>query len=101
MEAYQEAISNNDPAAIDSWYNYLNELAVLIYNIYCIFGWKIIIGGIVSPLIENDMDYLMDRIYDINVFKKVAIPDIILSRYGEFGPAVGAAMLPIDRFLDM
>lgn len=101
LAAFQQAVRNQEPQALKSWYLYLDDLSVLLYNIYCIFGWKIIIGGTVSPLLGEYLDYVMDKIYEFNVFRKVSIPDIRISSLGEYGSAVGAAMLPIDRFMDL
>ncbi len=95
-----ERIDNGNSECRLIWENYLGELAQLVHNLYCLFGWKIVLGGSISPYIKEYLPELEKIVREYYPF--VQLPDQILfvSSLGEYGSAVGAAMLPVDKFLE-
>jgi predicted NBD/HSP70 family sugar kinase len=79
---------------------YLDELAKFLHNMFCVFGWKIILGGNVSPYITEYLPLLENKIRELCAFENVPIEILSVSHLGEYGSAVGAAMLLVDKFLE-
>ena len=100
LEELSKKVKNGDQKCTSVWSNYINELAKLIHNIYCMFGWNIVLGGSVSPYITDDLPLLEQKVRDYYPF--VEFPDKILSvsALGEYGSAVGAALLSINNFFE-
>lgn len=94
-----DKIDKKDKEYVPYWEEYLDILSVLIHNLYCISGWKIVIGGSMSPYIEKYKEEVFQRLYELSDYQDLTIPTIRVSDLGEFCAAVGAALLPIDEFL--
>lgn len=83
------------------WEEYLEELEIFFYNLHCIFGWEIVVGGLMSPYIEQYKDDLVRRIEAEGSFAREDKIELSTSSLGESGAVVGAALLPIDEFLEI
>lgn len=82
------------------WEEYLDTLSIMFYNLHCIFGWKIVIGGSMSPYLAGSKEKLEYQISRMNDLEEEDASYIHISDLGAYGAAVGAAMLPIDEFLE-
>lgn len=100
LKEFSEKIKANDSKCVSIWNDYLNELAKLIHNIYCIFGWDIVLGGSVSPYIVRELPRLEEKVRGYYPFEEFPEQMLCVSPMGEYGSAAGAALLSINRFLD-
>lgn len=100
MEGFFRKIEDGDEEAKALWENYLDELGIFLYNLHCIFGWEIVVGGLMSPYIEQYKEALARRIRAEGCFAREEIISVTTSELGENGAAVGAALLPIDEFME-
>ncbi len=100
LEAVFSGIESGRESCADAWENYLDVLSQVIYNLRRIFGYEIVIGGAVSPYLESSQDALYGKIKALEEFEGLETPYFSISDLGEYGAAIGAAMLPINRFLD-
>ena len=82
------------------WEAYLNELSIFLHALRCIFGWDIVLGGSLSPYLEKYRDLLEARMEAYNTFAEQSQSRLLFSRLGGRGAAVGAALLPIDAFME-
>lgn len=100
LKELSQRVKSGDSKCVLVWTNYINELAKLIHNIYCLFGWNIVLGGSVSPYIIDDLPLLEKKVRDSYPF--VEFPDKMLSvsALGEYGSAFGAALLSINNFFE-
>lgn len=95
-----EKIENDDVTCKGVWEKYLAELSILAYNMLCIFGWRIVLGGSISPYIKKYLPVVEDKIREFYPFEHFPEKLLSVSSLGEYGSAVGAAMLPVDKFLE-
>lgn len=100
IQAFFERIDQGDEGCAALWKTYLEGLAVFFHNLYCIFGWKIVAGGRMSPYLEPYKDALNQRLRDMDDYCQTTDTYLEISSLGEYGAAVGAAMLPVDEFLE-
>lgn len=93
-------VKEKDPVCTPIWHTYLEQLTLFAHDIFCLFGWPIVLGGSVSPYIGDDLAFLEEKVHEYYAFEE--IPDKILSvsSLGEYGSAVGAALVSINRFFD-
>lgn len=82
------------------WEEYLDILSVFLHNLYSIFGWKIVIGGSMSPYLEEYRSEIEKRFKDLTDYDEQPVSYFKISDLGKFGAAVGAALHPIDEFLE-
>ncbi len=101
MEEFFWKIEKGSEEAKALWEEYLDELGIFFYNLHCIFGWEIVVGGLMSPYIEQYKDVLVRRIQAESSFAKEEKIILSMSELGESGAVVGAALLPIDEFLEV
>lgn len=101
MEGFFRKIEEGDHEVNSLWENYLDELAVFFYNLYCIFGWGIVVGGLMSPYIEQYKREVEERIRAKGCLAREEKISLTISELGENGAVVGAALLPIDEFLEV
>ena len=64
------------------------------------FGWKIILGGSLSPYIEPYMSQLEAYMKEEYPFEEFPERILTVTELGAYSAAAGAAMLPIDKFLE-
>ena len=100
LDELSERLKKGDSQCTSIWKTYINELAKLIHNIYCIFGWPIVIGGSVSPYIINELPTLEAKVRQDYPFEEFPEHMLSVSTLGEYGSAVGAALLSLNRFFD-
>lgn len=100
LEELAKKIKEGDPQCLSVWNIYLDELAKLIHNLYCIFGWDIVLGGSVSPYIVDELPLLEEKVRAYYPFEEFPKEIIRVSPLGEYGSAAGAALLSINRFFD-
>ncbi|MFV0362038.1 MAG: ROK family protein [Suipraeoptans sp.] len=89
-----------EPKIKKLWDEYLDVLCTLLYNLYCIFGWKIVIGGSMSPYLEQYKSNISNKLNELCGNESDESGYIDISDLGEFGAAVGTALLPVDKFLE-
>lgn len=82
------------------WDEYLDILSVFLHNLYSIFGWKIVLGGSMSPYLDRYQDRIKQRLFALSDFEEDETMFFEVSDLGKFGAAVGAALLPTDEFLE-
>ncbi len=100
IQEFFDRIERGDGGCTDLWKDYLDGLSVFLHNLYCIFGWKIVVGGRISPFLEPYRDMLNQQLREMDAYRQNTEGYLEISRLGEYGAAVGAAMLPVDEFLE-
>ena len=59
----------------------------------------IIISGYLAPyFIEDDIEYLLDRVNSATPFK-LNREHILVGTHGQYTPAIGAALLFVEKFI--
>jgi len=82
------------------WDDYLDHLALGINNLRAIFDLDVIVGGELSHHLSGYYDELRRKISDTALYPTDG-SFVHLSNYSEYDAAVGAALLQIERFLDL
>lgn len=95
-----ENLQAGNPNNETIWKEYVDDLGVFLYNLYCIFGWRIIIGGSLSGYIKPYEKILAQRIRELYDICELSSSCLSISSFEEYGAAVGAASLPVDEFLE-
>lgn len=95
-----DKIQNGDAECKTVLDEYLDNLANFLYNLYCMFGWKIILGGTVSPFLKPYLLGIEEKMKEYYPFEEFPEKMLDVSWLGIYASAVGAAMIPIDHFLE-
>lgn len=98
--AFFDGIAQSNATYKALWEEYMDGLCIFLHNIHCIFGWKIVVGGTLSAYMDAFRDNLNVRLAQMNDLLGDMDTYLEISRLGEYGAAVGAAMLPVDEFLE-
>lgn len=101
LTEFFKKIEVGDLECASIWEKYLTELAIFSHNMYCLFGWRIVFGGSISPYITPYLAVIEEKIRELYAFEELPDKILTVSYLGEYGSAVGAAMLPIDKFLEL
>ena len=78
---------------------YILEFSMFLYDMHCVFGWEIVIGGSMAKLVDKYHDRFDKTIRDYYYLAKPENEIFSITEFKEMDAAVGAALLPIDRFL--
>ncbi|MCI8896036.1 MAG: ROK family transcriptional regulator [Lachnospiraceae bacterium] len=89
-----------EPESCAYWETYLGDLSAFLYNLYCMLGWRIVIGGSSSPYLAEYLPAVEEQIRRHYPFEGPEDRILSTSVLGEYGAAVGAAMLPVDQYLE-
>lgn len=90
----------NSPRLTQLWEDYLNHLAFAIKNLSLVIDAPVILSGYLAPyFIEEDIDYLAERIHSASPFQ-LDKTHILVGTHGQYTPAVGAALFYIEQFLN-
>ena len=81
------------------WDDYLDHLAIGIYNIHIVLDCDIVMGGVLAQFIEPYLDDLRRRVIDISSFDTDA-SYLRCSKYRKWTSCVGVALHFIADFLD-
>ena len=81
------------------WDDYLDHLAIGIYNIHIVLDCDIVMGGVLTQFIEPYLDDLRKRIQDISSFE-TDVSYLRCSKYRKWTSCVGVALHFISEFLD-
>ena len=83
------------------WEEYLDTLSIMFYkSTLHIWLEKLSLGGSMSPYLAGSKEKLEYQISRMNDLEEEDASYIHISDLGAYGAAVGAAMLPIDEFLE-
>ena len=81
------------------WDDYLDHLAIGIYNIHIVLDCDIVLGGVLAQFIEPYLDNLRRRVIDISSFDTDA-SYLRCAKYRKWTSCVGVALHFIADFLD-
>lgn len=81
------------------WNDYLDHLAIGIYNIHIVLDCDIVLGGVLAQFIEPYLEDLRSRIRLISCFETDA-SYLRFSKYRKWTSCVGVALHFISEFLD-
>lgn len=99
LASFLKKVRKNDFHYKEIWNEYLNNLASAIRNLNVILDCNIIISGFLAPyLIQDDIDYVYEKVAASLPFP-IADNFIKLSHHGELAPAIGGALIFVDKFL--
>lgn len=99
LNSFFKKLRAEDPFCTKLWNEYLNNLAIAIRNLNVILDCNIVISGFLAPyLTEKDINILNDRVSELLPFP-ITENFITLSHYGELAPAIGSALILVDKFL--
>lgn len=93
-------LKGKEPESCAYWETYLKDLSAALHNLYCMLGWRIVIGGSISPYLADYLPALEARMREHYPFAGPKDSILSTSVLGEYGAAVGAAMLPVDQYLE-
>ncbi len=81
------------------WENYVNKLVLTVNNLRMIFDCNVILGGYAGSYMEDYIDELRLLVSRVNTFEKDGLY-LRVCKYKLETTAVGAALFPIERFID-
>lgn len=88
------------PSYLERWNVFLDHLAISINNIHLVINREFILGGHISPYLnEHDIQLLHEKVYERTAFPSNE-PFIYISRSSENGVSNGAAITFIQSFLN-
>ncbi|WP_287884029.1 ROK family transcriptional regulator [Agathobacter sp.] len=99
LEAFAKKVEAGDKLCNQLLDDYIEALSRFLFNIHMIFGWKIIIGGRLSPLVQDYKQRIEDKIYELCKWEGTTKSIFEISEMKEQAAVIGAALLPIDNFL--
>ncbi|AWK51451.1 ROK family transcriptional regulator [Clostridium beijerinckii] len=101
IETLEKAYDNGDEDAIQILKEYLYILGNGIVNLTMILDPnRVVIGGEINNLINNEIEYLKEVIYKDNLFINDSNCKIEITKFKE-SFLLGAAMMPIEEFLEI
>jgi len=101
IEALEKAYDNGDEDVIQILKEYLYILGNGIVNLTMILDPnRVVIGGEINNLINNEIEYLKEVIYKDNLFINDSNCKIEITKFKE-SFLLGAAMMPIEEFLEI
>lgn len=99
LTTFFEKVRNNDVKSVEIWHNYLDYLAIATKNLNVIIDCTIIISGFLTTyLIQDDINYLQEKVAASLPFP-ITNNLISLGHHGELSPAIGSALIFVDKFL--
>ncbi|CDQ19386.1 ROK family transcriptional regulator [Halobacillus karajensis] len=88
------------PSYVKRWNTFLDNLAFSINNIHLVINREFILGGHISPYLEQkDLEILHEKVYEKTAFPSKE-PFIHISRSPKNGVPIGAAIPFIQSFLN-
>lgn len=99
LEEFFQLLEQKDSAAIQTWKDYLDALALAVNNLANLFDCKIILGGYVGEYLDKYIDEIKRHAAKLNSFEKDA-EYLDVCRYKTNSIAAGAALNFISGFLD-
>ncbi|GKX67177.1 ROK family transcriptional regulator [Inconstantimicrobium mannanitabidum] len=101
IDDFEQKYLSKDDLAIGILHKYLKNLALGISNLIMILDPNsVIIGGDINDLLKDNMDDLRKFIYKDNLFTNESNCNIKVADFTE-SYLLGAAMLPIEEFLEI
>ena len=80
------------------WDTYLDDLAIVVDNIYTLFDCRVVIGGYVGNHIAPYIGILRDRVSSKNTFEKNA-SYLYAGMFHQEAPALGASIHIIEQYI--
>jgi predicted NBD/HSP70 family sugar kinase len=96
LEEFFEELDNGSEAIAEIWEEFLQNLVTGLNNLIVLFNSQVVIGGSMSPYLRKYANIISQRLSDRSPFGEARV---IISDLGEFGPAIGAALTQVDKFL--
>lgn len=98
-EFFEKLKSEPSSALSKIWTDYLRHLAFAIGNLDIVLDGDIIISGYLAPFFrEEDVRDLLEQINDFTPFP-LAREQIVLGTHGQYTPAIGGALIFIEKFV--
>ncbi len=99
LDTFFQQVRLETPSYMERWNTFLDYLAFSINNIHLVINREFILGGHISPYLQqSDIDLLHEKINDKTAFPSKE-PFIHISRSPENGVPIGAAIPFIKGFL--
>ncbi|WEG13436.1 ROK family transcriptional regulator [Pullulanibacillus sp. KACC 23026] len=100
LEFFFQQVRSGIPSYLERWNSFLDHLALSINNIHLVINREFILGGHITPYLnESDIQLLHEK-----VDERTAFPSnesfIYISRSPEYGVTIGAAIPFIQSFLN-
>lgn len=101
IDEFEERYNQNDKDAHDVLTDYLKTLSLGLSNLVMIFDpSSIVIGGDINNLLNDKIDMLKKEVYKDNLFTNENNCSISIASFKE-SYLLGAAMMPIEEFLEI
>jgi len=99
LDGFFQQLRSGTPSFVKRWNGFLDHLAYSINNIHLVINREFILGGHISPYLQqSDVDLLHEKINEKTAFPSKD-PFIHISRSPENGVPIGAAIPFIKGFL--
>ena len=99
LEEFFRRVSEGEKDLVRVFDEYMDYLAMMIYNIHIISDLPVVIGGYVGKYLEPYVGLLKEKTEKYNIFEEKE-EYIFISYYGLEAAAVGAARYQIERFIE-
>ena len=100
LDVFFQQVRSGTPTYVKRWDAFLDHLAFSINNIHLVINREFILGGHISPYLQqSDVDLLHEKINEKTAFPNKE-PFIHISRSPENGVPIGAAIPFIQGFLN-
>lgn len=99
LEQFFQELDDGNEVFRKVWEEYLDDLAILVDNLFMCFDCGVVLGGYVGSLIQPYIQDLRARVKEKSIFENEA-PFVRACRYQIDASALGAAIFLIEEFID-
>jgi predicted NBD/HSP70 family sugar kinase len=96
LDEFFTGLDNGIEKYADIREEFLQNLVTGLNNLIVLTNSKVVIGGSMSPYLRKHASVISQRLSDRSPFGEARV---IISNLGEYGPAIGAALTQVDKFL--
>ena len=98
LELFFQRLQEGNRECEKVWDTYLDDLAIVVDNIYTLFDCRVVIGGYVGNHIAPYIGILRDRVSPRNTFEKNA-SYLNAGTFHQEAPALGASVYIIEQYI--
>lgn len=98
LDLFFQRLQEGDPECGRVWEAYLDDLAIVVDNIYTLFDCRVVIGGYVGNHIAPYIGILRDKVSSKNTFEKNA-SYLYAGMFHQEAPALGASIHIIEQYI--
>ncbi|MCI9134877.1 MAG: ROK family transcriptional regulator [Lachnospiraceae bacterium] len=99
VEGFFEQLEQGDGECKERFEEYLDYLALMVYNLHMVNDYPVVIGGYVGSYLQKYLSRIREKVRELNIFEEEQ-EYLYLCHYNVEGAAVGSARYFIEKFID-